>query len=189
MAEGKRGDANEVLRQAVAIFERAGLAFTLVGATAYGLRTLPRATYDLDFVVEDRAPALDGALRDFFIDSETHDPVFDQRAMVLEVPTFVTPVEVFVATHWLAKSALLRRVTMRAGDLALPVATPEDLLLMKAATAAHPSRPRYKRATDLADMGALLDADLGLDRPYLLACATRLGVVDVLRECGLDLHE
>jgi Nucleotidyl transferase AbiEii toxin, Type IV TA system len=189
MAEGKRGDAGAVFEQAVVALRETGAEFMLVGATAYGMLTLPRATYDLDFLVGDDPTALARIRRAFLVDEETHDVFFDQRALLLEVPGTVTPVELFIATHWFTRQALARRRLAPSGTPAgeVPTATPEDLLLLKATVASHPARASFKRATDLADLGLLIDAKPDLDLRYLRENAARLGVVALLLECGLDL--
>ena len=189
MVEGKRGDARAVFEEAVGALRAAEAEFMLVGATAFWLLTLPRATYDIDFLVGDAPGPLARIRRVFLVEEETRDPVFGQDALILEVPGAVTPVEAFIATHWFTRQALARRVVASSGTAVanVPVATPEDLLLLKAAAASHPSRPSFKRATDVADLGLLVDAEPGFDLPYLKRNASALGVEPVLRECGLRL--
>lgn len=189
MVEGKRGDARTVFENAVEMLREAKADFMLVGATAFGLLTLPRATYDLDFLISEEPEALARIRRAFFVDEETHDPVFDQRALVLEVPGSVTPVELFIASHWFTRQALARKRPVRSGTAAesVPVATAEDLLLLKAAVASHPSRPSFKRATDLADLGLLIDAQPEFDLVYVRRNAAALRVETLLAECGLRL--
>lgn len=183
------GDASAVFDDAVASLHACGIEFMLVGAQAFGLRTLPRTSYDVDFLVADDAAALERLKKGLFLVEESTDPVFGQRTLIFEVPTRVMPIELFVAAHWLTKMALARRVSIPVGKATVPVGTPEDLLLMKAATSCHPSRPSFKRATDIADLGMLIDAEPGLDLAYLVENARKLGpgVLPRLQEAGLRI--
>ncbi len=185
------GDRAAVLRAAVSALSATRARFALVGALAFGYYTTPRTTLDLDLLVEDDRDAEDALRARFLVIEETRDVYFDQRALVLEVPTRVTPVEVFFATHWLPRLALERRrmVDLTPIGVRCPVATPEDLLLLKAAVAAHPDRPRPKFATDLSDLGRMVSADPDLDLAYLREGASRLGgaASRVLADAGLRL--
>src|SRR5579885_1139020 len=122
-----RGGVGTVFSSAVSALREADAEFMVVGATAFGMLTLPRATYDLDFVIGDAPGPLDRIRRLFFVEEETRDRYFDQRALVLEIAGNVTPIEVFIATHWFTRQALARKRMMPSGTAAgdVPVATAE----------------------------------------------------------------
>lgn len=183
------GDATSAFAEASAALLAARADFMLVGATAFGFYTLPRATYDLDFLVGEDERVRAALRRSFLMVEETRDIVFGQRAWVVELPLLVTPVELFFATHWFTRQALARKRDADLQGRVIGVASPEDLLLLKAANAVHPARPQYKQATDRADVGLLLDARPELDLAYLAQNASRLGegVAAYLRACGLAL--
>lgn len=181
-------DAIRVLEEARNALEAAGLRYMLVGASALNAYTLPRATFDLDILVESTVDPLDHVLRKSFPSSErTKDVFFDQTGYIFEVGTYVTPVEMFVATHWLTREALARPVVLQLPPLgALPVARPMDITLLKAWVAAHPARPASKRALDVDDLRRLRAAEPTLDDAAFRAIVARMGEGprDILRQAG-----
>lgn len=61
----------------------------------------------------------------------------------------------------------------------VPVPTPEDFVLLKAAHMVHPSRRRTKAAQDALDIEAVARAN-ALDETYVQPRAERLGLWDAL---------
>lgn len=185
-----RADSVAVFAEASRALRDAGLAYALVGATSFGAYTLPRSTLDLDILVEAPARPLDLTLRGLHLVEKTKDVFFDQEAYVFEVATYVTPVEIFVATHWLTREAVARRRMMTVPGLGeLPVVRADDAALLKAAVAVHPARWSAKRASDADDLRRLREADPEIDRAYLAERARRLGapVVEMLRAAGFEV--
>lgn len=183
-------DPLAVFQRARKALDEAGLRHALVGASALGRFTLPRATLDMDFLVEDPGRPLDQVLRGLSLIEHTHDAFFDQDAFIFEVPSRVTPIEMFVATHWLTRDALahVERVALPPyGEV--PVLRLEDTLLLKAALATHPARPKFKRDLDAADARSLAQGATIEDAARLSESARRLGpdVEALLRACGVDM--
>lgn len=182
-----RADTVGVFREALRAFEDARLEYALVGATALGAYTLPRATLDLDFLVKPPARPLDQTLRGLLLAERTKDPYFDQEAYIFEVATYVTPVEVFVATHWLTREAVERRRVADVPGLGrVPLVQADDAALLKAVVASHAARAASKRAVDLDDLRRLREGEPEVETSRLRAHARRLGprVVATLREAG-----
>lgn len=181
------GDATAVFAAARDALDRAGVPFALVGAHGLSAHMMSRATLDLDLLVGDPGAPLDEVLDGLLLVEQTRDAFFDQAAYIFEVGTRVTPIEMFVASHWLTKEALALRTLVdlppygRVGILPAHAAA-----ALKAVVASHPSRPPWKRDIDRGDLAGLRDAS-GLDRAWLSRTAGRLGegARALLREAGL----
>lgn len=182
-----RADTVGVFAEATRSLRDAGVAHALVGASALGAYTLGRATLDMDFLVAPTPEPLDRTLRGLHLVERTKDVFFDQTAYIFEVATYVTPIECFVATHWLTSQALARaRPASIAGLGEVPIIPPDDTAAIKASVAGHPARFAAKRATDVADLARLRDAEVGAQSEHLVALSRRLapGAVEALREAG-----
>lgn len=184
-----KADSVAVYREATGELDRAGIPYALTGANALGAYTLPRATFDIDLLVGVPPRPLPEILRGLQLVERTKDVFFDQEAFVFEVSTFVTPVEMFVATHWLTREALERRRTARVPALGdVPAVRADDAALLKAAIAAHPARA-HRRAMDADDLRRLRDAAPEIDIARMRERAARLGpaVAAILREAGFEV--
>lgn len=181
-----RPDSVTVFREATAALDEAGIPHALTGATALGAYTLPRATYDIDMLVGPSVRPLPETLRGLQLVEHTKDVFFDQEAFIFEVSTYITPVEMFVATHWLTREALdRRRIATVPGLGAVQTVRADDAALLKAAIAVHPARA-YRRISDADDLRRLRDAAPEMDLARLKDRSARLGApaVALLREAG-----
>lgn len=185
-----RADSVAVYHEAARALDAAGIPFALVGAGSFGAYTLPRATLDLDLLVDWPPGPLERSLPGLHLVEKTKDVFFDQDAFIFEVATYVTPIEIFVATHWLTRAAVERRRLASVPGLGeVPVVRADDAALLKAAVAVHPARHASKRASDEEDLRRLCDAAPDIDRKHIAEGAQRLGpaVQDLLRRSGFVL--
>lgn len=141
-------------------FEAAGVPGVVIGGVAASLLGRPRLTHDVDaLVVADETrwqELVERGVPFGFHPRLTDALAFAARARVLlmrHVPSGVDVDVTFGALRFEEEAVAHRTVVMVAG-VALPLPTPEDLIIMKAV--AH--RPR-----DLSDIEAIFDAHPGLD--------------------------
>ncbi len=149
----------DIIRRVVAVFEEVDVRWALIGAHAVGILTEPRATSDVDFVVEEsKLRRLLAALEREFGELDARDlgPALRLKAIDVDL--------VRSTTHPLFREALdqIRIV----GDWNIPV--PEMLMVLKFLAAVSPWRGIAKRTYDIGDLRTLfhavgkddLDADL-----------------------------
>jgi len=158
------GDLFEVLSSLVRWFNHQKVPYTLIGGVAVGLVAQPRATLDVDAVVW-----MDLAEAASFIESAEK---FGFEARVADAIGFVRTNRVLLLRHRESKigidvsfgilpferEMLDRALPIDIGDTVVKVATPEDLIILKAV--AH-------RKRDLIDIDNLLDVYPDVDRSRL----------------------
>jgi hypothetical protein len=164
---------NATLADAADLFEQAGVAFALVGGLAASMRGQPRVTADVDLVIAadvDQASSIARGL-----DGTPFKPLFEpideiiQTAFLLPLRHRATSVKVDCALglSGFEKQLLDRAETLSLSGRQVPVASAEDLLVMKALA----SRPQ-----DLQDMqGIVVAMGHRLDWDYCLNVAKDLG--------------
>jgi hypothetical protein len=168
---------NEPLRitlsDAANLLKTEHIPYALVGALAVSVRGQPRATSDVDMVIDadlDRALALAGAL-----DATQFAPLFQDIADVVQ-RSFILPlrhrqtnvkVDLAVGLSGFEKQAVARASRMEVGGTELPVATAEDLIVMKVLA----GRPRDEQ--DL--QGLVIAQGDRLDWEYCVKTAVELG--------------
>lgn len=154
----------EVLRRVLGWLDSEGVKGVVIGGVAASLLGRPRATRDVDLVVW----LEDSALEAFVQSAGKHgfEPRMDdalsfaRQSRVLLVRHSDSAIDVDIALGALPfeKRAIERRQQCVLGDLTVPLPRAEDLIIMKAV--AH--RPR-----DTADVEALLEANVDVDREYV----------------------
>ncbi|HEX9730972.1 MAG TPA: hypothetical protein VGG06_03190 [Thermoanaerobaculia bacterium] len=136
----------EKIGRVVAVFERLGARWALVGAHAVGALTVPRATADFDFVVEEsKLRAILKALEQDFGDLDAVDLGPAMRLRALDVDLIRS------TTHALFREALSH--ARKIEDWRIP--GPEVLLVLKFLAAVSPWRERTKRMQDVVDLSTL----------------------------------
>ena len=184
----------EALTRISHLCEAVRLPFALIGDMAMILRMRPRTTFDIDVVIAARRSDVDRILRAASEVGFSHDATPGARALAEEgLVQLRGPIagETFGADLIFADSAFLSRVVERAtpvtiGGTTVPVATVEDLLLLKL---------EANRPIDLDDAIAVKDAfESSLDRGYLVeqsraldlegALASLLGTTDGSKPAG-----
>lgn len=170
------GEAREFLRR----LKAAGVPHMLVGAMALDALGPPRSTMDIDIQVhvEGAPTASETTYLGAVVEERSRDPVFEQDVYIVHLPTYAVPIELFVTSHWFTAQALDRRRMVQSGELdEVPVPTPEDFVLLKAAYHESSQRSRAKRAADAVDIEGVIRGLRGdVDRAYLEENARRLGV-------------
>lgn len=139
----------ETIRRLVSVFDQSGARWALVGAHAVGMITEPRATADLDFVIEEaRLKTVLEALRDELgeLDDEDIGPAVRLKALNVDL--------IRSATHPLFGEALRRTRILE--QWSVPVT--EALIALKFLAAISPWRAPEKRLHDLGDLVALYRA-------------------------------
>ena len=168
-------DALQVAVCVCAILETLGIRYAVGGSIASGFAGEPRATIDVDIVVQLNrldVPALVRALQpEFYVEESAVNRAIDRRSHVNVIHQMTAvKVDLFIAGATPLDDELLRRaidVSIGSG-IRLRVHTPEDILLQKL---------RWYRVQGRR-----------LDREYLTAGAKKLALEDLLeralREAG-----
>jgi hypothetical protein len=133
----------------------------VIGGVAVGVLAQPRATQDVDAVLlmdPEEVPHLIEIAGRFGLVPRVSDPVeFARRSRMVLLrhgPTGV-PLDLSLGVLPFEVEMVERKLSYEAEGLTIPLPTPEDLVIMKAT--AH-------RPQDLADIDAIIRANVGLDR-------------------------
>lgn len=144
----------------VAWLEDAGVPGVVIGGIAASLQGRARVTKDIDLLVSadaDRWQALvDRGARFGLVARISNAVEFARKSRVLLLhhqPTKLD-VDVTVAVLPFEEEVLDRSLTVEIGGVSLPLASPEDLIVMKAVA---------RRPQDLTDIEGLLDRNTELD--------------------------
>lgn len=146
-------------------FQKEEIPYALIGGVAVGLISQPRATQDIDLVVwldfEDIEQFLVSGARFGFVPRIPNAVEFAMRSRVVLLRHETTKISVDVSCGALPfeLEMITRSIELRIGELAIRVATPEDLIITKAI--AHRSR-------DLIDIDNLLIVHQRLDVERIL---------------------
>ena len=138
-------------------FEGDDLRAAVIGGVAAGLQGRPRLTKDVDAVVfTDDASALIESAKSYGFTTRVDDALdFSRRTRVLLLQ-HRSGVDVDISLGGLPFEAEVvdRAELMDIGGLAIRIATPEDLIIMKALA---------RRPEDIADIGGIIDVQDSLD--------------------------
>jgi len=157
------GALSRALAQVVRFFEDAGIPYMVFGAVANLVWGEPRTTQDIDVKISVAAEEIPGliaaASRAFRIRASCPDEFVTQtRVLPLETHDGV-PVDVVLAGLPYEEQALQRAVTRDIADVAIRVATAEDLIVHKLVS---------ERARDREDVtGVIRRQRRTIDRGYL----------------------
>jgi hypothetical protein len=156
----------EPLESACQLLERCGHPGMLIGGVAVALRARPRQTADVDLVLwcpdTQAVHELAAVASTLGLEPRLKDAVaFAQEARVLLLRHGPTQVALDIALAQLEyeQQAIARSSRIRVGSLAIPTATVEDLIIMKAVA----GRPQ-----DWLDIRMLLEAHPRLNRRHIL---------------------
>lgn len=171
------------IRDLLAWLQASEVRGLIIGGVAASLLGRPRLTHDVDVLVMlDQAlwPSFLAAAQPFHFVARVEDPVaFARRSRVLPVHHRPSAIDVDVILGALSfeRQAIARARAAMAGGVSLPVATPEDLVVMK--MVAH-------RPQDLLDIDSILDAQPGLDfrriRRWLREFSAAMDMPELLEE-------
>lgn len=179
-------DVIGVALQCAEAFEKAGVAYFLGGSLASSLQGEPRATNDIDFVVDLRLPQLAPLVlalgADFDVDEESLRDAVVRRGSwnIFHLPT-VTKVDLFLLRPGdfdASEFARRRRVVLTDDGRGLFIKSPEDSVLRKLLwfrDGGEASSTQWRDIVQLLRLGAGQ-----LDMSYLDAWAGRLGIEPLL---------
>jgi len=169
----------EVLQDAIARLEGAGIAYMLTGSVALSYYAEPRMTRDVDLVVElaDRAPNSIVALfaPDYYVSEDDIAHAIATRAMfnVLHLGKVVKLDLIVRKDTAYRRREFERRMRVQMPGFEAWIVSREDLILSKLAWAKESGSE-----LQLRDVEALLAANV--DEAYLQACAAELSVAESL---------
>ncbi|HZW10141.1 MAG TPA: hypothetical protein VFF69_09585 [Phycisphaerales bacterium] len=181
----------DLLRHAVGALEAAGVPYMLTGSYASSLQGQPRATHDIDLVVEldaSRVVSLLGAFPDdrYYFSREAIAAAVHDRSMFNVLDT----IEGDKIDFWLLtrdsfdQERFARRTAIPFEGRDLWVSTPEDTILMKLSWSAQSGGSERQ----VEDARHVYEVSRGtIDEAYLESWADRLGVLqdlDRIRDTG-----
>lgn len=181
------------------VCEQLGIRYLVGGSLASSLHGIPRATQDVDLVLEisqDDVAAFVNSLRDdFYLDEEAIRDAIDRRTSfnLIDLRSYFKA-DVFVARDdEPGRLQMARSHRYSLGDepgQELVVASPEDVIAQKLYWFQLGDRVSERQWQDA--LGVLKVAGTRLDLEYLRRVSAMLGVAELLavaaREAGLDLH-
>ncbi|HYX28407.1 MAG TPA: nucleotidyl transferase AbiEii/AbiGii toxin family protein [Pyrinomonadaceae bacterium] len=150
----------QVLSALVRWFNHQEVPYTIIGGVAVSLVSQPRATQDIDAVAWidlDNAEAFVDSGQAFGFQARISDPIGfarRNRVLLLRHAESEIGIDVSLGALPLEREVLDRALEFNIGGTILRVATPEDLIILKAI--AH-------RKRDLIDIDTLLDVHENLD--------------------------
>lgn len=161
--------------------------YLIVGAIAYFLYGIPRATNDADFVVRMQTGALDKVLGTlppgFAVDPQSRMELFTGTTRwVADIPGTVLKVEFFLLgedPHHQEEFRRRRRHRLAGAGIEAWVATAEDLIVQKL---------RWARLKDLADVESILMLQhTSLDHGFIEQWCTQHSTLETLRRIQAGL--
>jgi predicted nucleotidyltransferase len=179
-------DILPVLSSLATWFNDQSVRYAIIGGVAIGLVAQPRATQDIDAVAWiDLAdlPALLERATHFGFESRLPDPhsfAAQTRMVLLRHVESGLSVDVSCGALPFEKELIDRSLEVKAGELIVKVATPEDLLITKAV--AH-------RSKDLLDIENLLSIYPDLDTSRALYWVEQFAAVLEMPELVADLKQ
>jgi hypothetical protein len=176
----------ELLTGAVRALDEAGVGYLLSGSLASSLQGEPRATHDIDLVIEVDMKVVDALARAFgtdpyFFDGAAARDALGERRMFNLIDTRTGDKIDFwpLTDDGFDASRFSRRVRIRAFDRDLVVSSPEDTILQKLRWAAACGGSERQ----VNDAAGVYEVNVGsLDEAYLDAWAGRLGVEDLMAD-------
>jgi len=174
----------------MAALDRCGIPYAVGGSVASSYHGSPRATNDVDLLVEflpAKAESFAQALgSDFYADPDMiRDALFNVRSFnVIHLKTTYKFDFFPVWGDRFASSQLARRVAVRSDllgePLDFPIASPEDIILAKLAWFQKGGRSSARQWNDV--LGVVRIQGDRLDRVYLNEWSERLGVRELLED-------
>ncbi len=166
------GDSKEgPLRLVAQLLEREGVPYALIGGVAVQLHTEdPRTTLDIDLAVPTYADVPRQALLAAgFEHTGRHEHSDNWRAPGSAPLKQRTAVQFSAEDEGIAEAVTRASVVSLEGGVPLRVASVADLIGLKLAAASEPARRPSKRAHDVADVLALLEAHPELGSAEMVA--------------------
>jgi hypothetical protein len=177
---------SSLLTEAVRALESADVGYLLTGSLASSIQGEPRATHDVDLVIEVDARVVEalaaafGAEAYYFDDLAARDALGRGGMFNLIDTASGDKIDFWALTdHAFDQSRFERRVRTRVFGIEVAVSSPEDTILQKLRW----SSAQGGSERQLRDAVGVYEVQRGaLDEGYLDAWAEKLGVTDDLRE-------
>ncbi|MBU1599767.1 hypothetical protein KKG61_06670 [bacterium] len=172
----------DVIRNILETFQAKDIPIMLMGGIATSLWAEPRATYDIDGVIEISFDDLEKILCEVRKKGFTYDkkqPVKFIQGLPFLTLTYPSKgheiyLDLFIAKSRYTKEALSRRQEITFEEVKIPIIAPEDLILYKLISG---------RSKDLDDVRGILLAQEGkLDMEYMKRWAKELGLLTQLND-------
>jgi hypothetical protein len=188
MTTTPRDEVEDVALRVARALDELGIRYLVGGSVASSLLGEPRATNDIDILVdisEGQVARFAATLGpDFDVDEEAlRDAIRRRRSWNIFFLPLVTKVDLFVKrSDPFDDSELRRRRFVQVGrdGGGLFVASPEDIVLRKLAWYRAGGEVATSQWRDI--LGVLLVSGAEIDHPYMVDWAPRLGVADLLEK-------
>lgn len=160
----------EVLATVVAVLEDEGIDYMMAGSVALAIHATPRATQDVDVVINPDAAGLDRLVERFsasaryYISPEAAKQAYAGRGMfnVIDLATGWKVDFIILKARDFSQTEFRRRMETDAAGIRLFVASPEDVVVAKLEWAKIGGSARQ-----IEDVATILrDSELNLDLPY-----------------------
>lgn len=174
------------LRDLLKLFNDRHAPVAIIGGIAASLLGRPRLTRDIDALIMLDGGQWEGLLtasKQFGFSPRISDALpfaRSNRVLLLRHTSSGIDVDIAFGALPFEEEALKRTVSVTIGDVAIPVPTPEDLVIMKAV--AH--RPR-----DIADIEGIVDAHPELDKNRIRTWLTQFAEVLEMPEVLSDIEK
>lgn len=172
----------DVMVKILKMAQKHEIPIMFMGGLAVSVWAEPRATYDIDGVINLDITDLENFLEELSKEGFSYDKN-NSIKFIQNMPfiTLIYPLEeheiyvdLFLAKSKYAKEALSRKQEVVLSDVTIPVISPEDLILYKILAG---------RSRDIDDVRQILILQEGkLDMEYMKKWATKLGVITFLND-------
>ena len=175
-------DQDEFLRHVAELLDRCQIPYMVAGSVASSFHGEPRATNDVDLVIDPQPANLERLIRSlgagFYVSDEAAREALRRRSMfnVIDIEGGWKADLIVRKDRDFSVEEFRRRMRAAVAGGELTVATPEDVILTKLEWGKESESERQYR--DALRVAALRGTQL--DRPYLMRWAAELGVVEML---------
>lgn len=180
------GDPLTLATGIAVILDRLGIRYVIGGSVASSIWGEPRATIDLDLMIEADEPAaasLAKAMREeYYVDEGSAVTAVREQSSFNAIHYETSmKIDFFIAERGeLSRSQLSRRRAIEIGGFTLSFYAPEDLLVRKLMWFRMGGEQSERQWRDI--VGILRVSSELIDREYLMRAATEAGVADLLTQ-------
>lgn len=185
------GDPLTLATGIAAILDRLGIRYVIGGSVASSIWGEPRATIDLDLMIEADEPSaasLAKAMREeYYVDEDSAVAAIREQSSFNAIHYETSmKIDFFIAEEGeLSRSQLSRRRAIEIGGVSLFFYAPEDLLVRKLMWFRMGGEQSERQWRDI--VGILRVSSELIDREYLMRSATQAGVADLLTQAVNDI--
>jgi hypothetical protein len=180
-------DVKDVLERVVGLLDRTGIPFMIAGSFASTAHGAPRATQDVDIVIDPTATSLDALLLElspdgYYVDPDVARDALRQRGMfnVIDM-TSGWKIDFVIRKHRsFSEEEFRRRQPLEILGVSVFVATAEDTMVAKLEWSKLAGGSERQRR----DVAGILVTNPAFDRPYVERWIRELGLEDEWRATG-----